>query len=137
MDRANEKQAVRKFLFDEQLTPDLVADAIAHGHEAVCVRDIGWVGLRDDVLVNRAFEKDYILVTENVRDFRKLLSNVELHPGLICFQSLDNRFNATRQRSMFNAALKFLENKGDLVNLELEMVEQSDGSCTETLRPLP
>ncbi|MGV3624111.1 MAG: DUF5615 family PIN-like protein [Archangium sp.] len=137
MDRANETRAVRKFLFDEQLTPDLVADAIAHGHEAACVSHLGWSGVADRVLVNHAFDKNYILVTQNVRDFRKLLNRVELHPGLICFEARDNRFNATRQRAMFKAALELLDERGDLMNLELDMLEQPDGSYVATFRPLP
>ncbi|HEX7638656.1 MAG TPA: hypothetical protein VF457_09685 [Burkholderiaceae bacterium] len=43
-----------KFLIDECLTPELVELAVARGHfESTCVRNRGWAGTKDHVLIRR------------------------------------------------------------------------------------
>lgn len=126
-----------RFLIDEQLSPRLVGIAHERGHEATCVRDRGWVGLRDDVLVHMAFAHDFVLVTRNVRDFRELLGTVEVHCGLISLHAVDDSFDVDTQLDFFEAALLALEGRPDLMNLELEVVERDDGSFDAVFRPLP
>jgi predicted nuclease of predicted toxin-antitoxin system len=60
-----------KLLIDECLSPELVAMAVAAGHvQSTCLRDRGWLGLKDWELIERVVAEDFTLVTHNARDFR-------------------------------------------------------------------
>lgn len=59
-----------KLLIDECLIPGVAALAWAAGHEATCVRDRGWLGLKDHELIEHVVAGDYTLVTHNSKDFR-------------------------------------------------------------------
>lgn len=72
-----------KLWFDEDLSPRLVQVANQHGLEATCNRDRGVLGITDLGLCELAQRGDFVLVTDNGTDFRRLLGTVELHPGLI------------------------------------------------------
>ena len=52
-------------------------------HEAVHPLDVGRRGERDDQVFARCIAEGRVIVTENARDFRKIVGNVELHCGLI------------------------------------------------------
>lgn len=53
------------------------------GFDAICARDVGRLGERDDTVRDRCIAEDRIIVTQNAGDFRKLVGRLELHPGLI------------------------------------------------------
>lgn len=75
-----------KLLIDEHLSPRLVAwCAERRGVYAASVAHVGLAGQSDPEVWRYAFERDFVVVTANVRDFLELL-NVELHPGLIVFR---------------------------------------------------
>lgn len=60
-----------KLLIDECLSPTLVEMAHAAGHlESTCVRDRGWLGVKDWVLIEKVVKEDFTLVTHNSKDFR-------------------------------------------------------------------
>jgi hypothetical protein len=54
-------------------------------------------------------EEDRIIVTENARDFRRLIGKMELHPGLIILPSVDREGTWTLPQ----AAVAFLESLGE------------------------
>jgi predicted nuclease of predicted toxin-antitoxin system len=56
---------------------------IEEGHDAVHPRDLGRLRDADHVVLRRAIEEDRIIITENGRDFLRLLRAVEMHPGLV------------------------------------------------------
>ncbi len=73
-----------KLLVDEDLSPR-VAQRLREedGIDAVHVRDRGQLGALDHQVLELAFAEDRILVTSNVRDFRRLASSRELHCGIV------------------------------------------------------
>jgi hypothetical protein len=52
-------------------------------HEAYHLTRRGWTGLKDYQLRDLAIREELIFVTNNARDFRRLMGAVELHAGLI------------------------------------------------------
>ncbi len=74
---------MRLFL-DEQLSPVLASRLNATGrHDASHPRDYGRLGEPDHLVLRRCVDESRVIVTQNARDFRKLVGAVELHPGLI------------------------------------------------------
>jgi predicted nuclease of predicted toxin-antitoxin system len=60
-------------LIDENLSPLLVRHLpTAHGFDAIHVEELGLRGVSDADLLARAITEDWIIVTSNPDDFRKL-----------------------------------------------------------------
>ncbi len=112
-----------KFLVDECLSPALVETANARGFEAYHVVYRGWEGLKDGQLLKHLMDEELILVTNNRDDFEALVSNVELHPGLVVI--LDN-VRREHQMTLFAAALDTIGVMASLINKVAEVA--SDGS---------
>lgn len=112
-----------KFLIDECLHTSLVEVAQARDHEATHVTWRGLGGVQDWNLMEPIREGDFVFVTNNARDFRKLYAREEVHAGLIIIVP-----NAPpdRQRILFDHALDALEADGDLVNQALEVAFDGD-----------
>ena len=72
-----------RFLIDECLSPTLVGVAHEAGFEAYHVAHHGWAGLKDPQLFQRILAENFVFVTNNRDDFRALVGDVELHPGLV------------------------------------------------------
>ncbi len=72
-----------RLLFDENLSPRLVAKAAGFGVPAAHVAHIGLAGCSDPKIFRHASEHDFIVVTLNAGDFLTLAANIDLHPGLI------------------------------------------------------
>jgi predicted nuclease of predicted toxin-antitoxin system len=113
-----------KLLIDECLHPGLVAIAKERGIFAEFGPHVGKAGWQDHNLVPFAIENDYIIVTNNRRDFLKLYMRHDLHGGLIVIVP---RAARDRTEELFRAALARLSAMNDdLVNKVLEVFE--DGS---------
>jgi predicted nuclease of predicted toxin-antitoxin system len=76
-----------RLLLDENVSPRIVRQLIAAGHDVYHVRDRGLTGHSDHVIWRRAIDESRILVTINARDFVRLAEREELHGGLITFPS--------------------------------------------------
>lgn len=61
-----------RFLIDECLTIDLVSVAHETGHEAQHVAHVGKAGWKDWNVARYAAEGDFVVVTSNASDFRRL-----------------------------------------------------------------
>ena len=72
-----------KLWIDEDLTPRLVDPAHAHGYEATSNREQGLLGATDAALYEVVVDGDYVFVTNDEQDFRRLCRAHDLHPGLI------------------------------------------------------
>ena len=109
-----------RFLVDECLHTSLVPVAHRAGYEAYHVTHRGKSGASDVDLFRLALEEDLIVVTNNPEDFRRLISKVELHPGLILI--LPN-VNSTLQRELFGKVLDKIkaDQLEDLVNKIVEV----------------
>jgi hypothetical protein len=74
-----------------------------------------------------------VIVTENARDFRRLVGNAELHPGLIILPAIDREGTW----ALLLAALAFIEDRGKPMDVMVNHVLEVDESGAMTLIPLP
>jgi predicted nuclease of predicted toxin-antitoxin system len=72
-----------RFLIDECLSIDLVAVARDAGHDAQHVAHVGKAGWKDWNVARAPATGDFILVTNNASDFRRLYATQPLHAGLV------------------------------------------------------
>lgn len=102
-----------RFLVDECLSPSLAEAARARGYDATHVVWLGR-GSADDREVTRiALERDYIVVTNNARDFRRIYGRLEVHPGLVLVLP---DLPGAQQRRYFLAIVEFIDARPDVVN---------------------
>jgi predicted nuclease of predicted toxin-antitoxin system len=122
-----------RFLIDECLTVDLVDAAGQAGHEAHHVAHVGRAGWKDWNVARYARKGDFILVTNNASDFRRLYATEPLHAGLIILIPTVSR---ALQWRLFEAALDELAVIGEPVNRVLEVDLDGDEAIL-TLYDLP
>jgi len=107
------------FLIDECLHTSLVAVAQARGHQAAHVNWLGLSGTTDWDLMPRIVEGDYVFVTNNAQDFRRLYRGEPLHAGLVII--IPQR-PPSEQRALFETALEEIGEDSDaLVNEAVEI----------------
>jgi len=107
-----------RFLIDECLSLDLVQIASREGYEAQHVAHVGKAGWKDWNVARHASDGDFILVTNNAADFRKLYATQPLHAGLVILLPSVNR---QVQKQLFSGALDWLAGEGEPVNHILEV----------------
>ena len=122
-----------RFLIDECLTVDLVTVAGQSGHEAQHIAHVGRAGWKDWNVVRYARDGDFVLVTNNASDFRRLYAAQPLHAGLIILIPVVDR---ALQRKLFRAALDELGAIGEPINRVLE-VDLDGEEVTIDLYDLP
>lgn len=95
-----------KFLIDECLSPVLAR--IARDRGFPLSTHVTWLGLRsksDWVIVRRAVQDGYVLVTNNTADFTPLIHREDIHAGLICLKVAPGLMNQAVQEILFEVAL--------------------------------
>lgn len=107
-----------RFLIDECLTVDLVSVASQAGHEAQHVARVGKAGWKDWNVARHAAEGDFVVVTNNASDFRRLYTTQPLHAGLVIIVPSVDR---VEQQRLFRGALDELARFGEPVNRVLEV----------------
>jgi predicted nuclease of predicted toxin-antitoxin system len=107
-----------RFLIDECLTVDLVEVAAQGGHEAQHVARVGKAGWKDWNVLRYAGDGDFILVTNNASDFRRLYAARPLHAGLVILIPVMER---VLQQRLFKTALDELALLGEPVNQVIEV----------------
>jgi predicted nuclease of predicted toxin-antitoxin system len=113
-----------RFLIDECLSGALVAIAKAHGYHADYVTHLGKAGWQDWNLVRFAIANDYVIVTNDRRDFLREYAKLDVHAGLVIILPKGDR---DLQVSLFQKALDvFAAGNDDLVNKLVEIAR--DGS---------
>jgi predicted nuclease of predicted toxin-antitoxin system len=122
-----------RFLIDECLSIDLVSIASQAGHEAQHVAHIGKAGWKDWNVARYANAGDFVLVTNNAGDFRRLYARQLLHAGLVIIIPNVNR---AMQHLLFRGALAELATLGEPINRVLEVDIDGD-DVTFTLYDLP
>lgn len=122
-----------RFLIDECLSVMLVAIAADAGYEARHVAHTGGAGWKDRDVVRYAAAGDFVVVTNNASDFRRLLAAQPLHAGLVI---LIPNVDRAMQCRLFKAALDELASHGEPVNQVLE-VDLDGGDVTFALYDLP
>ena len=116
---------MRLFL-DECVSPRIADPLNADGHVVTALRDVGGLGEPDHKVLRRCIDEDFVLVTQDARDFRNLVAREEIHPGLIILPNLDRQ----QSEALLSEAINYLDGCGDpmdlMVNRVLEIAE--DGS---------
>jgi predicted nuclease of predicted toxin-antitoxin system len=121
---AGQRQLNERFLIDECLSGRLVAAAKARGFQADYVTHLGKAGWQDWNLVRFAVANDYIVVTDNRRDFLKEYARLDIHAGLVILIPKGTR---SQQITLFQKALDvFAARNDDLVNKVMEV--HADGT---------
>ncbi len=110
-------------LIDECLSPRLVAVAKRRGHQSFHVVWINREGTDDWHVASLAAERNYVVVTNDRRDFLRLYAQLEVHNGLIIVVPAVLRHE---QRRLFGIALDVAEQQDSLVNLLIEV--HADGT---------
>jgi predicted nuclease of predicted toxin-antitoxin system len=122
-----------RFLIDECLSIDLVAVAREAGHYAQHVAHVGKAGWKDWNVARYASDGDFVLVTNNASDFRRLYAAQPLHAGLVILIPVVGR---VLQQRLFSAVLDELASLGEPVNRVLE-VDLDGDDVTFALYDLP
>lgn len=112
-----------RFLIDECLTIDLVSIARQAGHEALHIARVGKAGWKDWNVARYAAEGDFVVVTNNASDFRRLYATQPLHAGLVLIIPSVNRVD---QQRLFRGAVNELVRFGEPVNRVLEVDIEGD-----------
>ena len=84
---------------------------------------VGKAGWKDWNVVRHASDGDFILVTNNASDFRRLYADEPLHAGLIIIIPNVGR---TMQQQLFRGALDELSELGEPINRVLEVNVDGD-----------
>lgn len=110
-----------KFLVDEDLSPTIAAKLPSLGHSASHVAHVGLASTTDRALWKLALDRDEVVITANARDFLKLATGVEVHPGLIVLR--EGALDRDEQWDRVQVALAHVYNEGitDLTNLVVEV----------------
>lgn len=119
-----------KFLIDECLSKELRVVAWEFGYEAEAMQHFRMTNLLDEQLHPLVMEGDFTLVTNNRDDWRALLGDEEVHPGLVVIIPNVPR---PRQVELFTRALVAMADLDDLVNMVVEV----DWTGQVTSAPLP
>lgn len=122
-----------RFLIDECLSIDLVLIASQAGHEAQHVARVGKAGWKDWNVARYASAGDFVLVTNNASDFRRLYAKQPVHAGLVIIIPNVNR---AMQQRLFRGALAELAMLGEPINRVLEVDIDGD-DMTFNLYDLP
>lgn len=112
-----------RFLIDECLHPSLVEVGHAAGYETHHVNYLGLASTRDYDLIPKIIDGDFVFVTHNAVDFRRLYRSQSIHAGLII---LVPQSPPARQRSLFLATIQYIKGEIDLVNHALEVLLEGD-----------
>src|ERR1019366_1978201 len=112
-----------RFLIDECLSIDLVSVASEAGHEAQHVARVGKAGWKDWNVARYASDGDFVLVTSNASDFRRLYAKQPVHAGLVIILPNVNRIE---QQRLFLGALAELGTLGEPIKRVLEVDIEGD-----------
>jgi predicted nuclease of predicted toxin-antitoxin system len=123
-----------KLFIDECLSPQLALRLNATGrYDAVHPLHVGRRGEPDHRVLQRCIAEDRVIVTENARDFRRLVGKTELHPGLIILPAIDREGTW----KLLESALAFIRGRGEPMSVMVNHVLEADESGVMTISPLP
>jgi predicted nuclease of predicted toxin-antitoxin system len=97
-----------KLFVDKNLSPQLVSVGHDSGYESTSARDRKLLGAADSDIVAFCIEEDRVCVTNNADDFRELVRDVDLDPGLIVMPNVARE----TQVQLLHAVLAFIEARG-------------------------
>ncbi len=112
-----------RFLVDECLHKGLVKIAHSAGFEAHHVVDLGKAGAKDYQLREFIVKEEFVFVTNNAKDFKRLFENTQLHPGIVIIVP---NVRPTVQDELFRSALNEVAKLRSLVNTVIEVWDNDD-----------
>jgi|SRR5215469_13974960 len=118
-----------KFLVDECLHTSLVELAHVAGYEAYHVAHYGLQGAKDHELMQHIRKQEFVFVTNNAADFKKLFARERLHSGLVIIVP---NASPELQQILFKAILDEIENN-EPINAVVEVRLQGTYIVIETL----
>ena len=121
---------LRGWLIDECLSPRLADVALNRSVEGAHATRRGLTARPDPVVARWCVANDFALVTNNARDFRRIYSGLDLHPGLVL---LLPKIVASEQIKLFALVLDKVEDEPDLINKLVEI----DAAGTITISDWP
>lgn len=108
------------FLVDEDLSPQVAQALCEEGFYALHIRDFGALGSDDASVLDRAFDKDMIVITSNVLDFYNLAAARDVHGGIVFLH--DGELRRHEQISRVVDAAKVIKKRDkDMVNCVLHL----------------
>lgn len=119
-----------KLVLDENLSPKIAEQLRTEGIDIIHVRERGMLGASDAEVLELAFEEERVLVTLNVADFEKLVSQREVHAGVVLVTP--GGLKRAEQLAVIQSVLANLDGV-DMVN----QVLRADVSGSHTLEELP
>ena len=123
-----------KLFIDECLSPRLALWLNDTGeHDAAHPLHVGRRGLPDHAVLAWCLDEDRTIVTENARDFRKLVGGADLHPGLIILPALSRE----ETWQFLQAAIAFLAEHGAPSDVMVNHVLEVSDNGSMTLYELP
>jgi predicted nuclease of predicted toxin-antitoxin system len=122
-----------RFLVDENLSIKLPETAHARGFEATHVNHLGLHQSKDWDILRVIEEEDWVLVTNNVIEFRGRFRRLEIHPGVVFLMPTVPR---TQQIELFAAALDVISEFPEMVNVAVE-VAYAEGKIRVNRYALP
>jgi predicted nuclease of predicted toxin-antitoxin system len=123
-----------KLFIDECLSPQLATRLNRTGrHDAVHPLHVGRRGEPDHRVLQWCIDEDRVILTQNARDFRRLVGGAELHPGLIILAALDREGTWL----LLEAVIEYLEHCGEPADLMVNHVLEIDESGAIRFFPLP
>lgn len=123
-----------RLFIDECLSPVLAQRLNASGlHAALHPRDYARLGEPDHVVLRRCIDENRTIVTENARDFRKLVGETEIHPGLIILPAVGRE----PSWNLLQAAISAIEARGEPDRTMINMVVEVTLSGEVSFHPLP
>jgi predicted nuclease of predicted toxin-antitoxin system len=112
-----------RFLIDECLHKGLVKVAHNAGYEAYNVVDLGKAGAKDYQLREIIVREEFVFVTNNAKDFKRLFEKTELHPGLVIIVP---NVRPAVQDELLRSALEEIAKLPFLVNRVIEVWSNDD-----------
>ena len=121
-----------RLFIDECLSPVLAQRLNDSGlHDALHPRDYGRLGDADHVVLQRCLDESRTIVTENARDFRRIVGATDIHPGLIILPAVGRE----QSWDLLGKAIAAIEAQGDadqtMINRVVEVTVLGDVSFYE------
>jgi predicted nuclease of predicted toxin-antitoxin system len=124
---------VRLFI-DECLSPILARRLSDSGlHDALHPRDYGRLGEPDHIVLQRCLDESRAIVTQNARDFRKLVGATDLHPGLIILPAVGREQSWT----LLERVIAQIEAQGDPAQIMINKVVEATIAGQISFHDLP
>ena len=123
-----------RLFIDECLSPQIALDLAAHGHDAIHPLHVGRRGELDHTVKDRCIAEDRVIVTENIGDFKALLTRESIHPGLIALPQRDK----AKGLALILAAIQLLASEeADPMNVIVNHCVELDDAEKPFMIPLP